>query len=457
MFVTAGGTTVLCDLDDLPTSGPLVLHGQGHAGEIVYGAVQALRPGQEVGVTHLRHTGGWNGLEIRGPDAAAPWRDAGTLVICSEDFEPVAAAYRERGWSRIVSADAFYRGFRRFGWPPRIDGDASLHDSKQRAPAHAGQAAALGARVLAEVDVSQGCERIRRIAEEEGICFPFDDVTKSAFLEVGKFAPLADLLNRAVRAGHFEDGERDREKSDAVARDVGPILVNTMIKSGTGFLTQAIRTHLNLPQYFISVGGSPNVFIVEEILARFARGGALSVQHLDPSEETLGALHRHGVRKIYVQVRDPRQATVSYLHHVENNLKEGLRPLRHWVQPHLPSDYETYDWRQKVAWQAKNHFPGLTVWVQEWVDAAANDERFEIVIEDFADFAADERASVNGLLRFFGIDRPIDADAIQRKEAAPHFRAGRTDEWRDVFDTRQIERMNALIPDALFERFRWER
>lgn len=302
-----------------------------------------------------------------------------------------------------------------------------------------------------------GYHKLRKLAMESGWIHVEDDIAGCAFRQSSEQHVLVKFWDAAVRRGLLP-GEKLRQQQDrAIERGLPPVLINTMLKSGTGYLTKVLTEKFSLPQYFITLRGSPNDWLLPSYLAQFAKGGAVSVQHMDASPDNLDQLAAAGIRKIYLHIRDPRQATVSYLHHLENNLVGDLYALRNWIQPFLPGNYTELSWSQKVDWHARNHVPGLIQWLQEWLFVVEHDSRFEILLIDFNRFRQDEAGAINEVLAFFGIDERISTGDLPDKKNVPHFRSGQSEEWRSVFTKRQQAIMHALMPAAWFDRFGWER
>jgi hypothetical protein len=106
----------------------------------------------------------------------------------------------------------------------------------------------------------------------------------------------------------------------------------TMPKSGSLYLLMRFVEGLNIPPYHISLDLFPHDHLVPAWAEDLARGGAIAQEHLDASEANLDLLRRAGVTRIVVQVRDPRQAALSWTYHID-----GITGERTSVRRLMPS------------------------------------------------------------------------------------------------------------------------
>ena len=72
------------------------------------------------------------------------------------------------------------------------------------------------------------------------------------------------------------------------------------------------------------------------------------------------------------------------------------------------------------------------------------------------DLAKNQKRFFQEILSFYGLreDKFIYPKKPSFKYLTP-MRKGSTDEWRDVLNQDQIQKINGLIPEAWFERFNW--
>ena len=277
-------------------------------------------------------------------------------------------------------------------------------------------------------------------------------------------------------------------QQSGLERGLPPIFINTQFKSGSVFLRGALEKGLDIPFIFLNPQGVSPI-LVDSWLEDFARGGAVC-QHHRPVEQVLfSKLAAFGIDKIWLHLRDPRQTTLSAIHHYSRVLVEGPPSAKDEMQRHLPKGYLDWAMAKKIDHYLGRHkdiasFPHASeaaseaggeshiaakrdplqsfrkqvLWIDEWLDRAANelDEDLEVRVIDFTDMKAGIGDYLRKLLDFFEIDESqFDFSTLQERPepGQAHFRKGETDEWRRVFSPAQIELANSLMTPRLLERY----
>jgi hypothetical protein len=235
-----------------------------------------------------------------------------------------------------------------------------------------------------------------------------------------------------------------------------PLLVfNTMPKSASVFITTWLARGLSASVRSISYGYFPFDTVDYSKAKQCARGNTISQEHLDASEMNQHIL-RQFIQKMVVHLRDPRQATLSWLHHLNRLHKIGNHDLLAFVYPKLPEGYFQFGFDEQSQWQIEQHLPLLIRWCSQWVEAQQSWEDIEILFTRYEDFREDGEAFMARLLEFFEIpaDR-FDRRVRPERSMAVHFRKGEADEWQTAFSSANVERANRQIPTDLAERFGW--
>ena len=213
---------------------------------------------------------------------------------------------------------------------------------------------------------------------------------KQPMFASGRTPELVEMLDAVqqrypeIELGRYAGFGEDQRK--AIARNIPSVLLVTMPKSGSVYTAARLSDELAAPLCRISLDLNPHDHVVASWAALFAKGGAVCQEHLDATGENLKALAMSGITRLQVHVRDPRQATLSWVHHIETMVGDQAY-LRDLVSPALPDDYATLTFSEKINWNIDNHLPALTNWTAQWVRAAA-DNRHGIVMrfscyEDF--------------------------------------------------------------------------
>lgn len=448
----------ILDLSDLSTERTVVIYGAGESGKLIKHCLEHLSGYKIKCFLDTFKKGLFLDLDIIHPDDFIGNKDDVQIVITSPDTKNIIALLKENNFKYIYDAHLFCHQWKLGNnlqyLPNAIDNSSALLQMS----VEEARVRAVGARLLIQKQqLNTGFQRLRQLALKYAYIHINDNLASCAFRQYSDENSLVRFYNKAVNENHLPAPELKQQQNLAKKRNLPPVFINTMLKSGTGFLTKVIQNKLNLPQFFTTLGGFPNDWIIPEYLKLFSQGGALTVQHLDASEKNLDLLAASNIRKIYLHIRDPRQATVSYMHHLENNLIDEQYALRNCIQPFLPCEYSKMKQSDKTAWHARNHVPGLIRWTQEWILTADNDPRFEILIIEFNKFKKDEVGTINRILNFFEIDLKISKNDIPEKKDIPHFRQGRSQEWRETFTPQQQEILWNLIPKGLATRFDWKK
>jgi hypothetical protein len=184
----------------------------------------------------------------------------------------------------------------------------------------------------------------------------------------------------------------------------------------------------------------------------YARGGSSYITHLWPEAYNVKQLVRAGLKKAVVNTRDPRQAFLSQIHHMD--IYRGDYP-----------DLERAGFfslsLNDRARHLIDHFNGadpfaIMVWIDGWITAET--EGMELLFTAYEDFLFDRETIVERILDFIGGNRSHFSkdEAFSRNENIDyHFRQGEVDEWRRVFEPDLIKTLNDAIPSTWFEKFNW--
>lgn len=234
------------------------------------------------------------------------------------------------------------------------------------------------------------------------------------------------------------------------------LLITTMPKSGTYYLSNLLATGLDLSPMIVSNQYFPYDVIYQPKLRRFLRGGRVSQDHFDAGKINVELVARH-TERIVVHLRDPRQALLSHVHYLcterfRKNEKETLL----FIYPRLPDGFFDLPLDQRIDWGIARWMPLLIEWVEGWLRVAAAGP-LAVKFTRFEDLIADEKAFVGEVLDFFAIPRERFRSTEIALTEQLHFRKGEADEWISVFSEAQKLKAAALIPPPMAERFGWTR
>lgn len=242
---------------------------------------------------------------------------------------------------------------------------------------------------------------------------------------------------------HLNNSKMIKEhQARAIASQKPGILITALPKSASAFLSRAIADILDAPLVRASMGEFPEMAIVPRWVGQVARGGCVTHDHFDASPSNLTAIAASGIQHIFVQLRDPRAALWSYVHHdrrmsskpaASRSLEELIdlfyRPAIAWI----------------ASWLAATSFLGGKVQVY-FTDYQAVTETTQAVIEAIFQLSHAEHLV------------PEVSVFLSRRSnqyvPSVNFRSGRAEEWREHIPPSLQRRLWELLPIVLRERMK---
>lgn len=230
-----------------------------------------------------------------------------------------------------------------------------------------------------------------------------------------------------------------------------PMLITSMPKSGTYFISNYLADGLGARTVIVGNQYFPDDGVSWNSLREFAKGNVISQDHFSPSKLTLFHASRF-VDRMVCHVRDPRQATLSWVKYIEEFNPTDAKTL---IYPPLPEDYYERKLTARLDWAIDNWLPYLVEWTMAWLAEADQPDGLSIKITHFESMVRDEEQFFAEILDFFEIPRARFRKPQLVLDKALHFRAGEIDEWRSVFSQKQQDRASELISKDLAERMTW--
>lgn len=229
-----------------------------------------------------------------------------------------------------------------------------------------------------------------------------------------------------------------------------PIIINTIPKCGNVFILSSLKKHLDIEHQDIGAGPFPEMNISEKSLRSCINQGMFSIDHFESSEYNLGALKDAGIKKIVVHARDPRQATLSWLHWLDRRYEQGV--ISQWETPKL-ENYFTLSLSEKLDYQIEHWLPSICQFLSDWLQWESN-QSIEVKYTDFSLMSDDPNQFFLELYEFFGVKQKAPVIA-KPQPGEMHFRKGLKNEWQDVFNNQQLEISSKMISDKLKVKFGW--
>lgn len=170
--------------------------------------------------------------------------------------------------------------------------------------------------------------------------------------------------------------------------------------------------------------------------------------HMQASYHNMKVLADCGIDKISVLLRDPRDAFVSWVHHL-NKLGASARNYHSKIY-NIPRAY--YDWsiEDQFAFQIRTFLPVTVNWVEGWLDYYASDEKdVDIQFVYFDELKRNPESYLSRILRYHGVETPRPVAFAPPKEGEMHFRKGEHGQWREEFSAHDQQLAHDLMQGRL--------
>ncbi len=262
---------------------------------------------------------------------------------------------------------------------------------------------------------------------------------------------------RNVFDWYAENGSRINDGNDSLVSSLSPLIyLVAQPKSASSYLFSMLPTKLGVSAKPCTAGGSwPDFNLNYRLVQAGVKRRQILSHHIFPTKINRVILSEFYDR-IWVHVRDPRQATLSYLHNIESWLAK-----KEWglvACEMLPESYWDWPFDVKLDFHIDNTLETFVNFADRWLSVEEDDTFFpRILFTQYEEFVSDKSSFYSRVADFYSIDPEIFlVDGEIPIEVGPHlYRKGKTDEWRQVMSQKQIERANAKMKFDRFDRFGW--
>ncbi|MCF8033693.1 MAG: sulfotransferase domain-containing protein [Desulfarculaceae bacterium] len=247
--------------------------------------------------------------------------------------------------------------------------------------------------------------------------------------------------------------ERNDLREQLANIKVNPILITTMPKSGTYYLSALFSQGLQVKKMVLSDQYFPYDKVNFPRVIQFARGNHVSQDHFPASEINLYHISRY-MDRLVCHIRDMRQALLSYVHYL-GTFNDSVE-THAFIYPELPDNFFQMELPDKIDWGIDSWLPLLVEWTNQWLEAA-DSKKFglDIKITQYENLVANPQDYMVELLEFFDIPAARLKFPEIKRDQEVHFRKGNPDEWREVLSDEQKNRANQIIGQTLMSRFQW--
>ena len=283
--------------------------------------------------------------------------------------------------------------------------------------------------------------------------------------EAGKFLDAVDVMDQyysKVKRMEMEKNKKEFPSSrlDATRCGIPAILFIAQIKSASEYITAILKKTFQISAYYnLSIETFPNDYLIPSALCPIAEGGNIARLHADANDHNLSLLERLGINKLMIHVRDPRQATISWLHYVIKRSDDYINTARLLYTPPIPKNFLSMSFNEKLEWAIEFYYPGVISWINGWMELEKeNHQNFQLKYTTFEEFANNPASFLQNMALFFGIchDQIPETVLSYSKETTSNFRKGLTDEWKTVYTSKQLDYMWSLMPKFMATRFNWK-
>lgn len=173
---------------------------------------------------------------------------------------------------------------------------------------------------------------------------------------------------------------------------------------------------------------------------------------MQASYHNMKVLKDAGIDKATVLLRDPRDALVSWVHHIAKLGPSG-RDYHSRIY-HIPRAYFEWTHEEQLAFQIRTFLPTIGNWIEGWLDYYASDDReIDLQFVYYDELRSDPVRYLGRIAEFHGLAN-VDYTKLRRPSPGElHFRKGEHDQWRSEFTTDDQHLANALLGDRIIKAF----
>ena len=236
------------------------------------------------------------------------------------------------------------------------------------------------------------------------------------------------------------------------------IFLNTLPKSGSVYIRNTLTKIINAKNHEIGNGYAlyDQLHIKKTINFFESSKNTITQNHIECSSININVIEKFNL-KINVHVRDPRQAMLSWIHHLDRITGEDyLSEHILGALPLIPEDYFLRSLEQKIDWHIDNYLEHLVQWIRKWVNYATMNKD-TVLLTEYNELKEKPVELLNKILSFFDFqDTVIDElPNIGKNINDTHIRSGTSDEWLSVFSKRQKIKSSRMIDEDLIKKFNW--
>lgn len=170
--------------------------------------------------------------------------------------------------------------------------------------------------------------------------------------------------------------------------------------------------------------------------------------HMQASYHNTKILEESGIDRITVLLRDPRDAFVSWVHHIR---QLGL-PARNYHSKiyHTPRNYFEWSLEKQFDYQVRSFLPITINWVEGWLDYyAAPDRKLDILFVLYDELKRDPASYIKRIVDFHEAKNVDFSKLVVPEQGKMHFRKGEHEQWKVDFSPENQRLAADLLQDRI--------
>jgi len=209
----------------------------------------------------------------------------------------------------------------------------------------------------------------------------------------------------------------NREQLRARANNIPGIVISSLPKSASEFLSSTLAETLQAPVMRVTVGDPVLGAVLGKWVADIVRGGAVTHDHFAGTDLNIAALREGGLAEVWVLVRDPR--AVFWSAQKMQTEYDGVQPAERMERANVLRSVKM-----------------LGDWIGTWV--RARDAGYPVRFVHFRDLTENPAVVMGRILQASGAGRFIPKlhEVLQRRaeqdRVSSNFRTGDDDAWRSA-------------------------
>ena len=245
----------------------------------------------------------------------------------------------------------------------------------------------------------------------------------------------------------------------SIGKKMSYILLNTLPKSGSVFIRNSIIENKKAKHVNISDGFA----LVDQLQLRNTidfienKECVIAQNHMDLSEINKNIIEYLNL-KINLHIRDPRQAMLSWIHHLNRITGKDYRS-EHTLRmiPRVPQNYFSKSLEEQIDWNISYYLPSLMNWIEKWVIYAERNSK-SILITEYKELKDSPLDLINKIFTFFEFDKYEGSSLpdIGNKIDDNHIRVGSANEWENIFTEKQKIKSSSIISKDFCYKFNWK-